>query len=190
MRDENNLIFRKAMPRDAEQVKNLVNEMYGIEYEKRKSEEIAQRIEENDEIYTLAISGNEIIGFAGATTNHAEYKEKYNYGTVIDYVYVKDSFRGLFVAYELIKNLLNELILLGFNTAIMQVQTYNKQRYLHYALSNKNIISTTIEQFKDKTYEDQILLISNLVETANLPMKQLIHKTVMYQKEDEEKDLT
>lgn len=33
------MLIRKAFPEDAQIIKNLVNEMYGIEYEKRKCDE-------------------------------------------------------------------------------------------------------------------------------------------------------
>ena len=183
------MLIRKAFPDDAQIIKNLVNEMYGIEYEKRKCDEIAKRIEENAEIYILALLENEIVGFAGATVNYEEYKSRYGYGTVIDYVYVKDLFRGLFVAYHIMKNLLNEIISLGINSAIMQVQTFNKQRYLHYALSDKNIISTTICESRGQIYEDQILLIADLKEAVRISIKEIVRRIAFFQRCEEKKDL-
>ena len=62
----------------------------------------------------------------------------------------------------------------------MQVQTYNKQRFFHYALSDKNIIKTTPIENKGQIYEDQILLIEDLEKTFNMTFREIIHKAHNY----------
>ena len=102
---------------------------------------------------------------------------------MIDYFYVKRSSRGLKIAYDLIKKLLLNLIELGIDKAIMQLQTYNPQRFLHYALSDKNIISSTKCQQKEEFYEDQILLIKDLKIVCNMSYSEFIRKAQKYLKE-------
>lgn len=174
----------KATSKDSALVKMLINEMYGIEYEMRSDDEIGERIENNDEIYLLSFIDDECIGFAGATKNYQEYKDKYGYGTVIDYIYVKQQFRGVQTAYEMIKLLIELLIQQGFEKAIMQVQTFNKQRFFHYALSDKNIIHSEKCERNDTQYEDQILLIKDLQKVKNLTLKELIAKSYEFRFKD------
>ncbi len=174
------LEIRNATHEDAEIIKNKINEMYGFEYEKRSTADICKAIFEIQEIYILALLKDECIGFAGATLDNEEYREKYKFGTVIDYIYIQEKFRGLKVAYGLIKQLFERLIDLGENTAIMQTQTYNKQRFLHYALSDKNIISVELCEGAGKMYEDQILLINDLRGVADKSFGVLLRKSQKY----------
>ena len=74
---------------------------------------------------------------------------------------------------------------MGVMQAIMQVQTFNKQRYFHYALSNKNIIKTATLQSNGKTYQDQILLIDDLKATSNISIKDIITKAIHFKKQDD-----
>lgn len=171
----------KATSKDAKIIKNIVNEMYGCEYEIRSLQEIGRKIDSCEEIYILAFLNEECVGFAGATINNDEYKEKYGYGTVIDYIYVKETFRGLDLAHDLIKTLFKDLVVKGTTSVIMQTQTYNKQRFLHYALSNKNIISSeSLISSKGVAYDDQILLIEDLKTILNISIKDLMKKAFEY----------
>ena len=82
----------------------------------------------------------------------------------------------------ILKVVFNKLIKLGINSAHLQVQTYNKQRFLHYALSDKNIIKEEDVEWKGVIYKDQILLIENLQSVVNLSLKELIKKAHLYSK--------
>lgn len=172
--------IKRAKPQDSSIVRSLINEMYGFEYEVRSEQEIANSIKSADEIYILSYLDDVCIGFAGATVNHEEYKQKYGYGSVIDYIYVKEKFRGAQTAYNLIMGIIKQLVSLNINEAVMQVQTFNKQRYLHYALSDKNIINSEVCKRKGDEYEDQILLIKDLKSVQTLTLKQLMQKIVNY----------
>ena len=66
----------------------------------------------------------------------------------------------------------------------MQVQTFNKQRFFHYALSGKNIIKSTTEERNGQSYEDQILLIEDLGKVANMSSRELMLKAHKYVVED------
>ena len=81
---------------------------------------------------------------------------------VIDYIYTYKNYRNINISFKLISKLLNELVNINVNQAIMQVQTYNKQRFFHYALSDKNILKSSTIEANGKKYEDQILLIQDL----------------------------
>ena len=63
------LQIKIATTEDAELVKNLINEMYGIEYEKRSNEDFSRVIKNKEQIFVVATLSNEIVGFAGASTN-------------------------------------------------------------------------------------------------------------------------
>ena len=76
--------------------------------------------------------------------------------------------------------IIKQLVSLNINEAVMQVQTFNKQRYLHYALSDKNIINSEVCKRKGDEYEDQILLIKDLKSVQTLTLKQLMQKIVNY----------
>ena len=58
--------YKIATVDDAELIKNLINEMYGIEYETRENIDIASAINKKTEIYILAYLDNECVGFSGA----------------------------------------------------------------------------------------------------------------------------
>ena len=151
---------------DSKKIKDLINKMYGFEYEIRSYEEIEKSIYDKNETYVVARNEGEIIGFAGAKLNSDEYEKYTDEKCVIEYIYVLPSKRNLLVAYELMKKLIDELLKLGKTSAIMQVQTHNKQRFFHYALSNKNIIHC--QKFGNTNFDDQILKIDNLERLSKL----------------------
>lgn len=180
------ITFKVAAQTDAALLKNFINEMYATDYEVRPIEKIAQAICNKTEIYILAFDNDECIGFSGASLNNDYYADIVaNDVAVVDYIFVKKSRRNISVAYGLISLLLKQLVKMGVMQAIMQVQTFNKQRYFHYALSNKNIIKTATLQSNGKTYQDQILLIDDLKATSNISIKDIITKAIHFKKQDD-----
>ena len=178
------LQIKIATTEDAKLVKNLINEMYGIEYEKRSNEDFSRVIKNKEQIFVVATLSNEIIGFAGASTNSEEYLNVIkDVRAVIEYVYVKVDHRGFVEAFELMKALIKELLNNNINSALMQVQTYNKQRFLHYALSDKNIIKSTCCENYGKKYYDEILLIEDLNKVLKTNIKEFLLKTHKYIKD-------
>ena len=99
---------------------------------------------------------------------------------VLDYIYSKN----VNASFKLISTLIKELVKIGVNSAIIQVQTFNKQRFFHYALSDKNIIKTSPVEYKGKMYEDQILKIENLSKVSNISFRELIKKAHNYNSEE------
>lgn len=177
--------FRLATNKDCKIVKDLINKMYGIEYEVRENYKIAEAIDNKTEIYILAYNGDKCIGFSGASLNNDYYADIITHDiAVIDYIYVNEDERNLSVSFELISKLLTELVDLSVKQAIMQVQTFNKQRFFHYALSDKNIIKSTTLERNGQSYEDQILLIEDLNKVANMSLRELMIKAHKYSIED------
>lgn len=177
--------IKVATNKDSEAIKNLINEMYGFEYETRTNEELSKPIESKDQVFVLVYVENKLIGFAGATTNSEEYLEFSDQTkTVIEYIYVKEDNRDFLCAYKLMKTLLKELTKQGINKAIMQVQTFNKERFLHYALSDKNIIHSYVAKRNNEEYEEQILLIDDIQNCLELTMREYMKKTLIYAKQD------
>lgn len=167
-----------ATKKDAVHIKQMINQMYGFEYETRTPDEIAQAIEKCHQVYVLAKQGDDIIGFAGATTNSTEYQKiTTQTQTVIEYIYTIPSCRNFFVAFFLTQKLIEYLVQLQQTCAIMQVQTFNKQRFFHYALCDNNIInSTSCKTQSGKCYQDQILLINDLKSVIQQTPKQFMKK--------------
>ena len=181
----NNFTLRTANGSDAEALMKLINEMYGLEYEKRDESEFTEEINSKNEIYIMAYQGDECVGFSGASINNSYYADLVNPDVaVIDYIYTKEDSRSIKVAYELLMRLLNELISVGIKSAIMEVQTFNKQRFFHYALSDKDIIKSSERENKKGKYEDQILLIKDIRKVATFSMRELMSKAVEYFKEE------
>ena len=58
-----NFKFKIGTNKDAQTIKNLINQMYGVEYEVREYLEIAKAIENKTEIYVLAYYEEKCIGF-------------------------------------------------------------------------------------------------------------------------------
>ena len=171
------IIFKFATENDTQTIKDIVNKMYGIEYETRDTKKIAEAIKNKTEIYVLAHKDDNCIGFCGSSINNDYYKDIISPDVaVIDYIYVDKKHRNFFLSFELISTLFKELVKNGTKQAIMQVQTYNPQRFLHYALSNKNIIKSTPVEVKGRIYEDQILLIEDLEKALNTKPRELIIK--------------
>lgn len=169
-----------ASIKDAQIIKGLINEMYGFDYEKREISEIQKDISQNAQIYIIAHLGDEIVGFAGASTTSDEYIDVTNKTrAVIEYVYVKEKYRNFLIAYKLTKKLIASLVENDVSSAIMQVQTFNKQRFFHYALCDKNIIKST----QVKNYQDQILLIEDLKGVLNQSFQEFLSKVKRYSKE-------
>ena len=182
--DNKNFKFKKATEKDVQIVKNLINEMYGVEYEVRDNSKIAEAIDNKTEIYILAYCNNKIIGFSGASLNNDYYADIISADVaVIDYIYVLENLRNLTVSFELISQLLKELVSMGVKQAIMQVQTFNKQRFFHYALSDKNIIKSSTLERNGQIYDDQILLIEDLKQVSNISIKELMAKAYKYSNE-------
>ena len=102
----------------------------------------------------------------------------------LDYIYINEDNRNLITAYKCLMLVVNELIKDRIESAEMIVQTFNKQRFLHYALSDKNIIAETKRQHKGETIKDQTLLIQNLKNLAELTFNDLVKKTHQYALDD------
>lgn len=165
-----------ATPSDAEIVKNLINEMYRSNYETRNSDEIKQCINNKSEIYSLIKSNNNYIGFCGVFISQTEEVK-----ASIEYIYLPKKSRNLVTAYKCLTFTMNILIDMGIKSAKLQVQTYNKQRFLHYAITDKNILSSQeLETSKGEKYMDQILLIKDLSKLVNLSFSELIKKVKYY----------
>lgn len=159
--------------------------MYGIEYEVRENGKIAEAIDNKTEIYVLAYANDKCIGFSGASLNNDYYADIIKPDVaVIDYIYTDENARNLNVSFELISQLLKKLANMGVKQAIMQVQTFNKQRFFHYALSDKNIIKSTPLERNGQPYDDQILLIKDLNKIANMSIRELMLKAHKYSIED------
>lgn len=183
----NNFKFKIATNQDVQIIKDLINQMYGIEYEVRDNTKIAQAIDKKTEIYILAYVNDKCIGFSGASLNNDYYADIITPDiAVIDYIYTDENARNLSVSFELISQLLKELVNLGVKQAIMQVQTFNKQRFFHYAMSDKNIIKSTTLEKNGQNYDDQILLIEDLNKVANISIRELMLKAHKYSIEDKE----
>ena len=177
----NNIKFKIATKQDAQIIKNLINQMYGIEYEVRDNTEIAQAIDNKTEIYILAYVDDKCIGFSGASLNNDYYADIITPDiAIIDYIYTDENSRNISVSFELIALLLKELVNMGVKQSIMQVQTFNKQRFFHYALSDKNIIKATTLEKNGQNYDDQILLIEDLNKVANMSLRELMLKAHKY----------
>ena len=178
----NKINLKLAQKNDANLIKEMINQMYGIEYERREIEQIAKAIKNKTEIYILAYINNKCIGFSGASLNNDYYADIITPDiAVIDYIYVDKNSLNNFIAFDLISTLLKRLVEMNVKSAIMQVQTSNKQKYFHYALSDKNIIkSNIIPEFKDKNYYDQILLIQNIEQVSQITLQELMQKTHKY----------
>ena len=180
-----NFKFKIGTNKEVQTIKNLINQMYGVEYEVRECLEIAKAIENKTEIYVLAYDEEKCIGFSGASLNNNYYADVITSDVaVIDYIYTDEKSRNVGVSFELISKLLKELVNMGVRKAIMQVQTFNKQRFFHYALSNKNIIKSTPQENNGKSYDDQILLIEDLNKIANMSIRQLMIKAHKYSAEE------
>ena len=181
----NNFNFKIATNQDVQTIKDLINQMYGIEYEIRDNIKIAEAIDKKTEIYILAYVNDKCIGFSGASLNNDYYADIITPDiAVIDYIYTDENARNLTVSFELISKLLKELVNMGVKQAIMQVQTFNKQRFFHYALSDKNIIKSTILERNGQTYDDQILLIEDLIKVADMSVRELMLKAHKYSVEE------
>lgn len=177
--------FKIASVEDAGMVKELINQMYGFNYEVRDNLAIAHAINNKTEIYLLALSDDRVIGFSGASLKNDYYSDIITEDVaVIDYIYTEESSRGLNVSFELISKLFKLLVNLGVKQAIMQVQTFNKQRFFHYALSDKKIIKSTSMEGKNGSYYDQILLIEDLKMAADISKRELMLKVRKYINED------
>lgn len=175
-----------ATPSDAFCIKQMINQMYGFEYETCTVLELGEVIQQQNQIYVLAKQGQNIIGFAGATTNSTEYANITNKTkTVIEYIYIIPTCRNFFVAFELAKKLLTCLVEIQKTSAILQVQTFNKQRFFHYALCDKNIIHSKCCQTKTgKIYHDQILLVDDITTTCKQTANQFMKKVKKYKSEN------
>ena len=176
--------FRLATNTDCEIVKDMINKMYGIEYEVRENSNIAKAINNKTEVYILAYDEGKCVGFSGASLNNDYYADIISPDiAVIDYIYTLEA-KDISVSAELIFRLLAELVNIGVTKAIMQVQTYNKQRFFHYALSDKNIIKSTTEERNGQPYDDQILLIEDLKKASNMSVRELMIKAYNYSKSE------
>jgi len=158
-------------------VKLMINEMYGFEYETREVDQIQNAINQGLEVYNLAFDADICVGFSGATINDKD-------NATIEYIYVKKSNRGIVFAYNLIIDLVKQLIACEVKKAKMQVQTYNKQRFLHYALSDKNIIEQVALERNGEKYLDQILLIEDIESVLRLSIREFMIKASQYKKEE------
>lgn len=173
--------IRLATHLDAEIVKNLINEMYGSNYETRSLDEIKKCINNKSEIYSLIELNGKFIGFCGVFISQTEEIK-----ASIEYIYLPQKSRNLITAYKCLTFTIQKLIERGIKSAKLQVQTYNKQRFLHYAITDKTILSAQeLETSKGEKYIDQILLIKDLSELVNLPFTKLLKKVKYYKNLDQ-----
>lgn len=173
--------YKLATKEDAALVKSMTNAMYRSNYETREEAEIGQAIDSGTEIYVLANRVEKCVGFCGAAFNDKEYEELITPETaIIEKIFVDIHEKEIITAYKLINLLLNELVKRNVEKAIMQVQTFNKQRFFHYALSNKKILKSTTCTAQNRTYQDEILLIENIKAAADMSATELIRKAHFY----------
>ena len=181
----NNITIRLATQNDASTVKDLINQMYGIEYEIRENTYISEAIKNQTEIYFLAFNNSQCVGLSGASLNNDYYKDVITPDiAVIDYIYVDPQFADFNVSFSLISALIKRLVEINVTSAILQVQTSNKQRFFHYALSDKNSIKSEPIEQHGKYFEDQILLIRDLKEVSALSMKDIMKKAYYFRKNE------
>ena len=173
---KDNIKIRLATSNDAESIKILINEMYRTSYETRNINEIKKQIDTENEIYSIIEIEGKIAGFCGVFISQTDEVK-----ASIEYIYLTEKRRNLLAAYKCLMFTVKKLINKKITCAKLQVQTYNKQRFLHYAITDKNIIfEQELETSKGEKYFDQILLIKDLSYLLNLPFSTLIKKVQYY----------
>lgn len=141
---------------------------------------------ENDE--------NEIVGYIHIGTYVIDKGIRLeDVGNLIG-IYVDENSRGgSFIAFDLLKNGLALLRQNGINKAYMNVQTHNKFRFLHYAISDEVVASETYTRKNGTITTNKLLAINDIAKLQEKPLKDIMRDVrkyrLQFEKEGKEREV-
>lgn len=123
----------------------------------------------------------EIDPFALMPNNEIDY----SYGT-LQHIFVDPNFRASNIALQLLRKGADVLIERGINKAIMNVQTHNKFRFLHYAICDEVLSSETYTRTDGSVSCTKTLAINDLKALQNKSLLDICREKRKHQKNFEE----
>lgn len=182
---------KKVKPLTEEQIKWLRIRMGAIELlpENEQKREYALGLQTKpDEICIVCEDENNVIGYIEIATYHVVNGERPNddIGIISD-IFVKEKFRNTNISFKLLQMGVDKLIECGKFRAICNVQEDNKQRFLHFAMADGNVIETSTCKRKDGTKTTDYTLLIDLKKLQNTTKKELGFKAAKLRREYEAK---
>lgn len=101
---------------------------------------------------------------------------------ILHEIYVLDEYRDGIIAYTLLQMAIYKLIEKGKNKAICNVQDTNKNKYLHFAMANNNIIDTNEVCLDNGNKTIDYTLLIDLLVLKNMSFFELGKKAVKLKK--------
>ena len=187
----NSYLKKKVNPLTDEQIKWLRIRMGATELlpkHQQQSEYALGLQNKPDEICIVCEVENEIIGYVYVNTYNVVNGErtKDDIGIISD-IFVTEKYRNTDISFNLLQMGVKKLIECGKFKAICNVQEDNKQRFLHFAMADGNVIETSTCKRKDGTNTTDYTLLIDLKKLQGLTKKELGFKAVKYKREYEAK---
>ena len=187
----NSYLKKKVNPLTDEQIKWIRIRMGATELlpkHQQQSEYALGLQNKPDEICMVCEVENEIIGYVYVNTYNVVNGErtKDDIGIISD-IFVIEKYRNSSVAFELLQMGVKTLIEYGKFKAICNVQEDNKQRFLHFAMADGNVIETSTCKRKDGTQTIDYTLLIDLKKLQNTTKKELGFKAAKLRREYEVK---
>lgn len=141
-----------------------------------------------DEISIVAEFEGEIIGYVEIATYHlVKGKRPDDDIGLLHEIFVKEQYRNTDISFKLLQMGVKKLIECGKFRAICNVQEDNKQRFLHFAMADGNVIETSTCKRKDGTKTTDYTLLIDLKKLQNTTKKELGFKAAKLRREYEVK---
>ena len=141
-----------------------------------------------DEISIVAELEGEIIGYVEIATYHlVKWKRPDDDIGLLHEIFVKEQYRNTDISFKLLQMGAEKLIECGKFRAICNVQEDNKQRFLHFAMADGNIIEIGKCKRKDGTETIDYTLLIDLKKLQKTSKKELGFKAARLRREFEAK---
>lgn len=140
-----------------------------------------------DRFVVFAELENEVIGYIYIENFYIFGKGNIDYSSAnINDIFVLPSHRTGIVALKLLHHAIDILNKKGINKGILNVQTHNKFRFLHYAICDEVISSEYYTRSNGQQSCTKTLAIHNLQELRNKPLREILKAKRFHQKNFEE----
>ena len=137
-----------------------------------------------DEICIVCQDNDDVVGFVYVNTYNVKNGERTNDDVgVISDIFVKEKYRNSGIAFKLLQMGVDKLIEHGKFKALCNVQEDNKQRFLHFAMADGNVISIGECKRKDGSTTKDYTLLIDLKKLKNTTQKELGFKALKYKRE-------
>lgn len=192
------ITYRVAKSTESDFMKKIefdtkLNTFLNPSYQPPTEEDLAEKLRvftltnNTDRFVVFAELEDEVIGYIYIENFYIYGKGNIDYSSAnINDIFVLPSHRTGIVALKLLHHAIDILNEKGINKGIMNVQTHNKFRFLHYAICDEVISSEYYTRSNGEQSCTKTLAIHDLKKLRNRPLRDILQAKRLHQKNFEE----